>query len=81
MTLRQALRSLSDQGLVVQQPGRGTFVSPPLAAYRLQALRSFADELRAQGCEVTTRVLPAQVRATCETDPRGAWRWPDEERG
>ncbi|MGR6913927.1 GntR family transcriptional regulator [[Actinomadura] parvosata] len=62
MTLRQALRGLSDQGLVVQEPGRGTFVSPPLAAYRLESLRSLADELRAQGREVVTRVLSAQVR-------------------
>ncbi|MEV0616775.1 GntR family transcriptional regulator [Nonomuraea sp. NPDC050404] len=62
MTLRQALRALSDDGLVVQEPGRGTFVSPPLAAYRLETLRSLADELRAQGREVVTRVLSAQVR-------------------
>jgi GntR family transcriptional regulator len=62
MTLRQALGALSDQGLVVQEPGRGTFVSPPLAAYRLESLRSLADELRAQGREVVTRVLAVQVR-------------------
>jgi GntR family transcriptional regulator len=62
MTLRQALRGLSDQGLVVQQPGRGTFVTPPLAAYRVASLRSLADELRAQGRTVTTQVVSVQVR-------------------
>ena len=63
MTLRQALRALSDQGLVQQQPGRGTFVTPPPAAYRLQSLRSLADELRSQGLDVTTTVRAAQIRA------------------
>ncbi|MEU4625421.1 GntR family transcriptional regulator [Actinoplanes sp. NPDC023801] len=63
MTLRQALRALSDRGLVQQQPGRGTFVTPPPAAYRLESLRSLADELRSQGLEVTTRVRRAQTRA------------------
>ena len=57
MTLRQALRQLSDEGLIVQQPGRGTFVSP--LAYRLGSLRSLADDLRDQGFEVHTTVVSA----------------------
>ncbi len=73
MTLRQALRVLSDEGLVVQQPGRGTFVAPPQLAYQRKTLRSLADELRSQGIEVETRVLktgnrqpPATVSATLD---------------
>lgn len=62
MTLRQALRQLSDEGLVVQQPGRGTFVAPPHLAYQLGALRSLADDLRKQGHEVRTVVLARSVR-------------------
>ncbi|NUW29829.1 GntR family transcriptional regulator [Nonomuraea sp. SMC257] len=62
MTLRQALRALSDQGLVVQEPGRGTFVTSPVAAYRLETLRSLADDLRAQGRDVATKVLSVEVR-------------------
>ncbi|GAA0729995.1 GntR family transcriptional regulator [Dactylosporangium roseum] len=57
MTLRQALRQLSDEGLIVQQAGRGTFVSPPHLAYRLGSLRSLADDLREQGHEVRTAVV------------------------
>lgn len=61
MTLRQALRQLSDEGLIVQQAGRGTFVSPPHLAYRLGALRSLADDLREQGHAVRTVVVSAQL--------------------
>lgn len=57
MTLRQALRLLSDEGLVVQQPGRGTFVSPPKLAYQRRSLRSLSDELRNQGLDVRTEVI------------------------
>jgi len=62
MTLRQALRQLSDEGLIVQQPGRGTFVSPAPAAYRLGSLRSFTDDLEDQGHRVRTSVVQRAVR-------------------
>ncbi len=62
MTLRQALRHLSDEGLIVQQAGKGTYVSPPHLAYRLGSLRSLADDLREQGHEVRTRVLDSALR-------------------
>lgn len=61
-TLRQALRQLEDDGLVSQQPGRGTFVAEPRAAYRLDSLRGFAEDLRAQGQTVSTQILGRSVR-------------------
>ncbi|GAA4606843.1 hypothetical protein GCM10023195_25240 [Actinoallomurus liliacearum] len=62
MTLRQALRRLSDEGLIVQRHGRGTYVAPPHLAYQLGSLRSLADDLREQGHEVRTVVLGRSVR-------------------
>jgi GntR family transcriptional regulator len=57
VTLRQALRRLEDDGLLSQQPGRGTFVAEPRVAYRLDSLRGLAEDLRAQGQVVTTEIL------------------------
>ena len=62
MTLRQALRRLEDDGLLSQQPGRGTFVAEPKVAYRLDSLRGLAEDLRAQGQPVTTEIIGQQLR-------------------
>jgi GntR family transcriptional regulator len=56
------LRQLETDGLVSQQPGRGTFVAEPRAAYRLDSLRGFAEDLRAQGQTVSTQILGQAVR-------------------
>src|SRR3982751_3450334 len=61
-TLRQALRQLEVDGLLSQQPGRGTFVAEPRSAYRLDSLRGFAEDLRAQGHTVSTQILGQAVR-------------------
>ena len=62
VTLRQALRQLEDDGLLSQQPGRGTFVASPKATYRLDSLRGLAEDLRAQGRTVSTEILGQELR-------------------
>jgi GntR family transcriptional regulator len=57
MTLRQAIQLLERDGLVKTQHGLGTFVGSKRASYELSHLRSFAQEMNAQGLALTTRVL------------------------
>jgi GntR family transcriptional regulator len=67
-TVRTALQSLEQHGVVNRTPGRGTSVrermSPPLVA--LQRLIGFADLIREQGHEVT---YTPTFRVTREPDP------------
>lgn len=80
MTLRQALRCLQDEDVIVQKPGRGTFVllSPtPPPTLDLRYLSSLITELETQGITLHTRLLdtclgeiPAAV-ATALGYPRG----------
>ena len=60
--MRQALRRLEDDGLLSQQPGRGTFVAEPKVTYRLDSLRGLAEDLRAQNQTVTTEILGQSLR-------------------
>jgi GntR family transcriptional regulator len=60
MTLRQALQLLTDDGLVAARHGSGTYVAARYE-YDLGHLRSFAADLAAQGAEISTRLLAAQV--------------------
>ncbi|AEV83918.1 Mannosyl-D-glycerate transport/metabolism system repressor mngR [Actinoplanes sp. SE50] len=59
-TLRQALKQLEDEGLLSQEPGRGTFVYPRIK-YQLTSLHGFAEDLRDQGQTVTTEILDQSI--------------------
>ncbi len=61
-TIRRALATLIDEGLLTQTPGKGTFVVALPAPPRAEgALRSIAEDFALQGLNLTTRVLRAEV--------------------
>ena len=60
MTLRQALQLLADDRLIAARHGSGTYVAARYE-YDLGHLRSFAADLAAQGAQIRTRLLAAEV--------------------
>jgi DNA-binding GntR family transcriptional regulator len=76
MTLRQAVQRLEQEGLVVTQHGRGTYVADRPVSYQLATLRSLAQEMAVQGHELVTTVLrrspdvaPQHVADALQDDP------------
>jgi len=57
VTVRQAIRVLVDQGLVVSRQGKGVFVSGPKVNQELKTLRGFYDSLVAQGYDPKTELI------------------------
>ncbi len=49
ITVRQALESLANDGYIVRQQGRGTFVSSPKIDTKLSTFYSFSQELQKHG--------------------------------
>ena len=61
-TVQKAIRSLVDEGLLVQQQGRGTFVTQPLMARpSTTRLLSFAESMDAQDLTYQTQVVEQRV--------------------
>lgn len=66
-TIRRAIRALVDENLLVQIRGKGTFVTRSVFTHPTgSTLISFAESLRSQGVEFTTRVLRHEVRPADE---------------
>jgi GntR family transcriptional regulator len=61
-TVREAVRRLSAEGLVVRQRGRGSSVRPPVLEQPLHCLYSLASTVRARGIEERSEVLAAERR-------------------
>jgi DNA-binding GntR family transcriptional regulator len=61
-TVRRALRTLADAGLVEAHAGRGTFVSAGPLGEPVSALQSFTELGVSRGLEPSARVLGATVR-------------------
>lgn len=61
-TVRRALSTLIDEGLLVQTPGRGTFVAAQPARPQADAqLSGIAEDFARQGLRIQTTVLRAEV--------------------
>lgn len=60
-TVERAIRGLVEEGILVREQGRGTFVAyPELDSIRFR-LSTFAEEARRQGWEPSTRLIRAHV--------------------
>lgn len=55
-TVRRALRDLETMGLIVRQPGRGSFVSEPKVQPRLDRLTGFVEDMDALGLKASATV-------------------------
>jgi GntR family transcriptional regulator len=62
MTVRQALMTLQDQGLIVCRPGVGNFVSKPRIEQPVDVLVGFFDNIAHRGFEPASRLLVAERR-------------------
>ena len=61
-TVRRAIAALVEEGLLIQMRGRGTFVTHNHIIHPSgNTLISFAESLRSQGIDFTTRVLRREV--------------------
>ncbi len=66
-TVREAVRRLTAEGLVVRQRGRGSSVALPVLEQPLHSLYSLASAVRASGVEERSEVIAAERRpATAE---------------
>jgi GntR family transcriptional regulator len=61
MTVRQALKSLGNQGILYSQRGKGTFVSATKLEKNFRNVLSFSEEMRNGGSRPSSRVLSFAV--------------------
>lgn len=61
VTMRQAIRTLVEDGYLERTRGRGTFVCEPTLTAGVRGLNSFSEEMRALGLDPGGRVLAIEV--------------------
>ena len=65
MTARNAMHRLAEEGLVVRDPGRGSFVAEAPAHRRADRLLSFSLEMQRQGRVPSSHLVSCVLRAPC----------------
>ena len=57
ITVRKVLDMLAQEGLIVRERGRGTFIAHPKLAHGMTRIVSFTDDMRQRGFAASARVL------------------------
>lgn len=68
MTARNAMQRLAAEGLIVRQPGRGSFVAEPPAHRQANRLMTFTQEMLRTGRTPSSRVLTQVIRPSTPTE-------------
>jgi GntR family transcriptional regulator len=61
ITVRRALSTLAQEGLVYATVGKGTYVAMPRLKEELQPLSSFTEDMQRRGMAASSRVLEAKI--------------------
>lgn len=78
MTARSAVAQLAAEGLIIRDPGRGSFVAEPPAHRRADTLMTFTREMRRQGRVPSSRLLDRSVRAASAPESADLHLAPDD---
>jgi GntR family transcriptional regulator len=68
MTARNAMQRLAEEGLVVREPGRGSYVAEPPAHRRANRLMTFTREMERKGRAPSSRLISRAVRIASERE-------------